>query len=177
MADDRKSSRMSWFLPLLAGALLTGVANQVTLYFQEKDKRRDEHIRRAIDNYEHISEQTSELYYVTKNLIGELQKPDSYQIEVLKAEYRGMLENLNINFLKDYSLIKYHISPEMANTYENKIVRPLMRYNKVIEPAIFDSESIDIDTIRFDELGEIKMEIIRFNEHFIEHIEELSRGK
>lgn len=176
MTQEKSNSVWTWLLPLLAGAMLTLVSDQLADYFQEKERHHDAHVDRLQRLFHEVSTTSGELYYVTRNILGELHKPESFEKGDLMKEYDQLLVKLNTNYLRDLSLLEFFVAEEYADRYGEKIISPLMQFNPGIEEGMKKGAPIPDFDQKMKTLDGIREEIIEFNKKFIHLLENKRKG-
>ena len=82
---------------------------------------------------------------------------------------------MNTNYLKNVSLIKFTINEEMANTYREDIITPIMKWNGVVEAALIHDAHLENGMEILHELEALEETIVDFNGSFIDFITDLSK--
>ena len=170
MENKSKPSTHFWFIPLLAGALLSICTNQLSYYNQQHEIRTADNLKEVNRVFRELAELSGEQYYFTIDFLNKLDKTEVDKFENLDAQYSKAFQNFNVNFLKDVSVLKYHFGNELADLYRNQIVEPLLKMDQTLRKGYKKGISKqEIEDCRI-KLKTIEDKILQFNLKMMQHI-------
>jgi hypothetical protein len=171
--DSQKTSIWTWLLPMMMGALISLVTDQLSEMQQAKEAHLERKIEESKGHFLQVSQLTGELYSTTKTLLEELNEGESTEVSALMKEYDKVLTDLNIHEIQYVSVLQYHFDESAAKNFEEGIIEPLRSYHKKIDHAVVSGQGLDLSPADLQNLEDIKEKIMSFNMHFLKYISEI----
>jgi hypothetical protein len=171
--ESQKTSIWTWLLPMMMGALISLVTDQLSEMQQNKEAHRERQIEEGRKHFMEISQLTGELFSTTKTFLEELDEGESTEISTLMKDYNKVLSELNVHEIQYMSVLQYHFDVAAAKNFEEGIIEPLRAYHKRIDHAVLSKQGLDLSPADHQDLERIKDRIITFNMNFLEYISQM----